>query len=111
MQRECALCEESYDPYSADKRNAGGLFIHCPDCSEETTVKALGLSNGDGKQASVTIVRLGSNKDREAFMRYWKRATGYHKGKECQMDRYLTSPKIEFDTIAQSEATNHKGKL
>ena len=111
MQRECIICQEVYDINSIEKRNAGGLITHCPDCSEEAAVKALGLSNGDGKQASVTIVRLTTNKDRQAFMNYWKRATGYHKGKECQMDRYLTSPKISFSTIIQSEATNHKGKL
>ena len=111
MQRECIICEEVYDTNSPEKRNAGGLITHCPDCSEETAVKALGLSNGDGKQASVTIVRLASNNDRRAFMRFWKRATGYHKGKECQMDRYLTSPKNSFRTVTQSEATNHKGKL
>lgn len=74
-------------------------------------VKALGLASGDGKQASITVVRTETEEDRQAFMRFWKRATGYHKGKECQMDRFLTSPKISFETITQSEATNHKGKL
>lgn len=111
MLRECIICDVEYDTDSPEKRLAGGLITHCPDCSEETTVKALGLSNGDGKQASVTIVQLNSNEDRAAFMAYWKKATGYHKGKECQMDSRITSPKFNFKTVSQSEATNHKGKL
>jgi hypothetical protein len=109
--RNCIICEESYDTLSPEKRRVGGLITQCPNCSEEPSVRAIGLCSGDGKQASITIVRLASNKDREAFMRFWKRATGYHKGKECQMDSHLTSPKLSFRTVLQTEATNHKGKL
>jgi hypothetical protein len=106
----CHVCEIDFDPRSRAKREAGGLATHCPDCSSETTPRAVGVTSGDGKQASVTIVRPSTNEDRRAFLNYWQRATGLHRGKSCQMDARLTTPAFNVAVVHQSESTNHKGK-
>lgn len=67
-------------------------------------------ASGDGKQASVSIVRPASAADRAAFLNYWQRATGLHKGKSCQLDSRLAAPGFSVSLVHQTEATNHKGK-
>lgn len=111
LMRVCVECEEKFDPHGKEKRRAGGLATQCPDCSEEHAVRALGFASGDGKMAALNIVQCATQKDAEALKAYWYRASGMHKGKECQMHNpALTMPKVSFRTVAQSGATNHKGK-
>lgn len=40
---ECVACEEIFDLNSPEKRRAGGLRNHCPDCAEETTIPYLAV--------------------------------------------------------------------
>lgn len=109
--RECTECGDNFNPRSPEKRRAGGLISHCPECSEETAVRHVGLTSGDGKQAAISIVALSSEKDRTAFLRYWQRASGLHKGKSCQLHQPgMTSPQISFRAVAVDGARNHKGK-
>ena len=111
LMRTCSECEERFDLHGPEKRRAGGLAIHCPDCSQENAVKALGFASGDGKMASLSIVQCATQRDADALKAYWHRASGMHKGKECQMHNpALTMPKVQFRTLTRSEATNHKGK-
>ena len=44
--RNCIVCDGEFDPRSKAKRLAGGLATHCPDCSDETSVRYLGISAG-----------------------------------------------------------------
>lgn len=91
---------------------AGGHIGTCPECSQESTVKYLGLANGDGKQASVTVLSFKSQEDRRRYADFWRNNTGIHKGKSCQLGSHLsTSPGISFKTVTQSGATNHKGRM
>jgi hypothetical protein len=101
-----------FDPRSPAKMRAGGHIGTCPDCSQESTVKYLGLSAGDGKQAGVTVLSFKSAEDRSRYADFWRNNTGIHKGKSCQLGSHLsTSPGISFKTVTQSGATNHKGRM
>ena len=112
MNRICTGCGESYNDQSPEKIKAGGLIIHCPDCSEENEVKYIGLQSADGKQAQATILQFSSDEDKRKYLSFWKNNTGYNKGKSCQLGNHLsTTPKISFKTVSGFAATNHKGKL
>lgn len=112
MLRECVECESMFDPRSPAKMRAGGHIGTCPDCSQESTVKYLGLANGDGKQASVTVLSFKSQEDRSKYADFWRNNSGVHRGKSCQLGSHLsTSPGISFKTVTQSGATNHKGRM
>jgi len=111
MLRECVECESKFDPNSPAKRLAGGRINTCPECSEETAVKYLGLANGDGKQASVTVLAFSSTTDRERYSSFYRNNAGYHRGKACQLGSHLSAdPGIKFRTVTQATATNHKGR-
>ena len=77
--KECVHCNYEFDLYSTAKRSAGGKINECPDCVEElgteTAVKYLGLTSGDGKMASLSIVAFNSVEDREAYGKAWQSAT------------------------------------
>ena len=110
--RTCIICESDFDLDSREKRLAGGKANECPECTEETTVKYVGLQSADGKQSQATILRFKSDKDREAYLAFWKNNSGLHKGKSCQLGGHLsTTPAVEFETVTSFNATNHKGKL
>jgi hypothetical protein len=112
MLRECVECNATFDTNSPAKIRAGGRVNTCPDCSEEPAVKYLGLANGDGKQASVTVLAFDTPKDRERYASYWKANTGYYKGKSCHLSQSNPAdPGVKFRTVVQSSAANHKGKL
>lgn len=110
--RECVECGIKFDSHSPAKLRAGGRINQCAECSDETVVKYLGLANGDGKQASVTVLAFGSNKDRERYSDFYRNNAGYHRGKSCQLGSHLsTDPGVKFRTVTQATATNHKGRL
>ena len=112
MLRECVECESMFDPRSPAKMRAGGHIGTCPECSQESTVKYLGLANGDGKQASVTVLAFKSQEDRSKYADFWRNNSGIHRGKACQLGSHLsTSPGISFKTVTQSSASNHKGRM
>lgn len=111
MMRECTECGGEFDPRSKAKRIVGGLSTHCPDCSEETEVRYFGTSAGEGKQASVQVLKFASQKDRDAYQRYWKASSGLNTGKQCQMAFRANELGIHFETRATFAGnTNHKGK-
>lgn len=112
MLKECVECSVSFETNSPAKLRVGGRINTCADCSEESTVKYLGLANGDGKQASVTVLAFNTPKDRERYASYWKANTGYYKGKSCHLSQSNPAdPGVKFRTVVQSSAANHKGKL
>ena len=49
MNKTCVECDATFDTQSREKRRAGGLATHCPDCSVDDTVRYLGISAGEGK--------------------------------------------------------------
>ena len=111
MLRDCVSCGSKYDTMSPAKIRAGGLITTCPDCSDEPAVKYLGLANGDGKQASVTVLSFESTADRDRYASFWRNNSGVHRGKSCQLGSHLsTDPGVKFRTVTQSTATNHKGR-
>ena len=108
----CKICEDEFDPTSAMKRRVGGRINECPECSEEPTPRYLGVQNGDGKQAGITVLAFHSLSDRETYQRFWQNNSGLHKGKSCQLGSHTTpDPGVGFRTVTQTTATNHKGKL
>lgn len=112
MLRECIHCDCKFDPRSPAKERAGGRINECADCSVEPTVRYLGLANGDGKQASVTVLAFGSVADRERYSDFYRNNAGYHRGKSCQLGSHLsTDPGVRFRTVTAASATNHKGRL
>lgn len=109
--RECVKCECQFNPMSAAKRRVGGRINECPDCSEESTTRYLGLSAGDGKQAGITVLKFESPEDREEYRQMWWVNSGMMVGKSCQLGFQKRTPNVRFQTVTQSTATNHKGKL
>ena len=107
----CSECDGEFDLHGPEKRRAGGLSHHCPDCSVDDTVRYLGISAGEGKQAAVQVLKFGSKKDREAYKDYWRASSGLNTGKQCQMQFRAKEPNIKFSTVATFTGNvNHKGK-
>jgi hypothetical protein len=109
--RECIDCGIDFNLYSFEKKKVGGLATTCPDCSEEATPRYLGLTSGDGKQASITVLKFNSTQDREAYREMWWVNSGMNTGKSCQIGVRKSDPGVRFQTVSQSTAANHKGKL
>lgn len=111
MLKKCIECEVEFDTNSKEKRRVGGLITHCPSCSGEQHPKALGFASGDGKMASISILKFESQKDADNYRRFWMQNSGTNTGKNCQIGRGLmSSPGIKFKTITKAESANHKGK-
>jgi NAD-dependent SIR2 family protein deacetylase len=112
MIKNCVSCGDEFNPNSTEKRRVGGRITECPDCSEETTVKYIGLQSADGKQSQATILQFGNEQDKNRYLDFWKNNSGYHKGKSgSQIGRHLsTTPNIKFKTVVSFNPTNHKGK-
>lgn len=108
---ECKECGVSFDLFSKEKKNAGGLIFNCPDCSEEDHVKYAGVQSADGKQNQATILKFNSNEDKESYLKFWKNNSGANVGKKCQLGSHLsTTPAIKFEIVTDFKPTNHKGK-
>lgn len=108
--RDCVDCDTSFDPRSHAKLRAGGRINQCADCSSESTVKYLGLTAGDGKQAGITVLKFNTAADREEYRQMWWVNSGMGVGKSCQLGRQKPTPNVRFSTVTQSTATNHKGR-
>lgn len=107
----CVNCSEEFDLHSMAKKRAGGLANTCPDCSVETEVKYVGLQAADGKSSQATILKFSSEEDKNKYVAFWKNATGFYKGKSCQLSKTTaTTPSIKFETVVDFNPTNHKGK-
>jgi hypothetical protein len=111
MNKVCVECDALFDPQSREKRRVGGLSTTCVDCSVDDTVRYLGISAGEGKQAAVQVLKFGSKRDREAYKQYWKATSGLNTGKQCQMHFRAKEPAVSFETKATFTGNvNHKGK-
>lgn len=111
MKRNCIICNDEFDDLSKEKIKLGGKITECPDCAEETAVRYAGVQSADGKTAQATILKFSSDKDREAYIDFWKNNSGFNKGKSCQLGGHLkTTPNIQFETVVDFTPTNHKGK-
>lgn len=112
MIRYCTECESQFNTQSKAKRSVGGLANHCPDCSDEETVRYAGVAAGEGKMSSVQILKFQNTSDREQYLEYWKVNSGLYKGKSCQIGMGLKkTPAIKFSTRATFTGNeNHKGK-
>lgn len=106
MIRECVECGDEFDDASNEKRRAGGKICHCPECSEETVVRYVGVHNAAGKQAGCTVVALDSDEDARAFVDDWKRCSG-----SLASASRRASPKFSFRTVHENlPSINHKGR-
>ena len=110
--RICVHCEIEFDPSSHEKRRAGGRINECPDCSEETATRYLGLQAGDGKMSGVTILSFENATDRSQYLKYWRGNNGTNVGKSCQLSgSNPATVGVRFKTVATPGAMNHKGRL
>ena len=107
-------CVECGDDYLWDNNRAklGGKRIHCADCADETSVRYVGVTAGEGKMSAVQVLKFENPADREAYVEAWKVNSGLYKGKSCQVGRGLTSvPSVKFQTVTTNNPNaNHKGK-
>lgn len=107
-------CSECGDDYLWDNNRAklGGKRIHCADCCDETSVRYVGVTAGEGKMSAVQVLKFENPQDREAYVEAWKVNSGLYKGKSCQVGRGLTSvPNVKFQTVTTNNPNaNHKGK-
>jgi len=108
--RVCTICNGEYDENSRAKQLAGGKLIHCPDCSRETAVKFVAVSNAAGKTAGLEILAFESEDDKRKYLRYWHAVTGANKSKMCQIHGAPCPPGVRFRKVAENAANlNHKG--
>jgi hypothetical protein len=108
--RVCAICGVEYDENSRSKRQAGGKIIHCPECSEETAVRFVAVSNASGKTAGLEILAFESEDDKRKYLKYWHAVTGANKSKMCQIHGAPCPPAVRFKKIAENAPNfNHKG--
>jgi NAD-dependent SIR2 family protein deacetylase len=113
--RPCVHCEYEFDTRSTAKKNAGGKINECPDCVEELgteiAVKYLGLTSGDGKMASLSIVSFESAADREAYANAWQSATDPYNNSPRSMSEVSGSlGSVKMRHIKhQAGNPNHKG--
>ena len=109
--KTCKECGEEFDFDEKTRRKIRGLSTHCPECSDETSVRYLGISAGEGKQASVQVLKFSSESDRQAYQRYWKASSGLNTGKQCQLGYRANELNISFETRATFTGNvNAKGK-
>jgi hypothetical protein len=106
----CKICECEFDPRSAAKIRSGGLAVHCPDCSNESCVRYLGVASGDGKVPTIGILKFDSPEARDAYHKAWWVNSGMMVGKSCQMGRSVPTPGVKFSTVHASGPMNHKGR-
>ena len=115
--RDCKHCDLPFDLNSTAKKMAGGKINESPDCVEElgteTAVKYLGLTSGDGKMASLSIVAFNSVEDREAYGKAWQSATDPYQASPRSMSEVSGSlGSVKIRHIAHQAANpNHKGRL
>lgn len=106
MIRKCVECGDEFDDSSEEKRRVGGKIFHCPDCSEETAVRYVGVQNAAGKQAGCTVVALESESEARAFLDDWRRCSG-----SLVNASRRASPRFSFRTVHENlPSLNHKGK-
>ena len=67
--KSCKHCGEQFNLHSQRKQEVGGYIDECPDCvvelGTEKAVRYRGVITGDGKQASVTLLKFDSEDDAE----------------------------------------------
>jgi|TARA_R110002110_G_scaffold376069_1_gene585864 NAD-dependent SIR2 family protein deacetylase len=114
--KECVHCNYDFELDSTAKRNAGGKINECPDCVEElgteTAVKYLGLTSGEGKMATLSIVAFESAEDREAYGKAWQAATDPYQSNPRSMSEVsgsLGSVKMRHISLNAGNP-NHKGQ-
>jgi len=113
--KECVHCHYDFDLRSTAKRNAGGKINECPDCVEElgteTAVKYLGLTSGEGKMATLSIVAFESVEDREAYGKAWQAATDPYQSSPRTMSEVSGSlGSVKMRHVSHNAANpNHKG--
>lgn len=111
MIRECAECEAEFNTQSREKRLAGGLAIHCPDCSSESSIRYAGVQAGEGKMGAVQILKFQNSEDRQKYLDFWWVTSGMMVGKQCQMGIRKPTPKVQFRIVTENNPNkNHKGK-
>ena len=113
--RQCVHCEYEFDTRSTAKKNAGGKINECPDCVEElgteTAVKYLGLTSGEGKMATLSIVAFESVEDREAYGQAWRSATDPYQSNARNMSEVSGSlGSVKMRHVSHNAGNpNHKG--
>lgn len=108
----CEECEEKFDFNSPEKKRAGGLKNHCPDCSKEVAVPYLAVNGADGKMAGLTILAFENQEDREKYKKAWRGVTGHNKGKSCHLSKSMpTMSGMKFKKVGENFGNqNHKGR-
>ena len=113
--KTCVHCEFEFDLDSTMKKNVGGKINECVECVQElgteTTVKYLGLTSGDGKMASLSIVAFDSVEDRKAYGKAWASATDPYTSTPQSMSEVSGSfGSVKIRHIAFNAGNpNHKG--
>ncbi len=109
--RNCIVCGDHFNLHSREKREAGGLATHCPECSEETSVRYAGGQAGEGKMGAVQILKFNNADDRQKYLDFWWVNSGMMVGKSCQMGLRKSTPPVGFKIVAENNPNkNHKGK-
>ena len=79
--KTCRHCEDEFDCRSNQKARVGGYIDECPDCvvelGTEKAVRYRGVITGDGKQASVTLLKFDSEDDAEEYCRRYNNNSGW----------------------------------
>lgn len=60
MKIQCAVCQDTFDPTSKEKRKAGGMFSHCPKCAREKQAPKTGAMVYSHKTAPEIQIQEGT---------------------------------------------------
>ena len=105
----CRHCEDEFNLNSQRKRSVGGLIDECPDCVEElgteTQEVIRAFTTGDGKMASIQILKFENKEQASLYRKGWDQWSGWN------TQRSGSIHDVRFTKVGENSGnSNHKGK-
>ncbi len=110
MIKICKHCGDDFDTNSLYKRRVGGYINECPSCVEENggdpAPVIRGFVSGDGKMASIQILKFKNESDANQYGKNWQNNSGWQNRRTGSMND------IHFEKVGENIGnSNTKGRL
>ena len=107
--KECKHCGIEFNANSRYKKKAGGYINECPDCTislgTESSVRYRGVTTGDGKMASIQILKFEDKEQAILYKKGWDQWSGWNNQRSGSIHD------VRFTKIGENSGnSNHKGK-
>ena len=108
--RECKYCGDEFD-WRQKQAAVGGYSTVCEDCTledhpDKDPPVIRGVISGDGKQASIDILKFDNKDDADAYCKAWNNNSGWNNQRSGGLSE------IDFITVGRNGGnSNHKGRL